>query len=76
MVHSRNNEEVGLAHEVKSLENQPQFSQMTMGQQWVGKTEPKEAFKSTQNAFKTWPRNFFKVYLTEFSNDCLTSVTR
>ena len=38
MVHRRDNEKVG---EVKSPENQPQFSQM-MGQCWVGKTKPRQ----------------------------------
>jgi len=37
---SRDNQEVGLAHKVKSPENQPQFSQMTMGQYWLGKLSP------------------------------------
>ena len=32
MVHSRDDEEVGVANEVKSPENQPQFSQTTIGQ--------------------------------------------
>ena len=50
MVHSRDDEEVGMAHEVKSPENQPQFSQTTMGHYWLGKTKPKQAFRSTQNA--------------------------
>jgi len=45
VVHSRDNEEVGVAHELKSLENQPQFSQMMMGQYWLGKTRPKQAFR-------------------------------
>ena len=36
MVHSRNDEEVGMAHEVKSSENQPQISQKTMGLYWLG----------------------------------------
>ena len=31
VVHSRDDKEVGVAHEVKSPENQPQFSQTTMG---------------------------------------------
>jgi len=42
----RDDEEVGVAHEVKSCENQPQFSQTTMGQYWLGKTNPKQAFRS------------------------------
>ena len=37
MVHSRDDQEVGVAHKVKSPENQPQFSQMTMGWYWLGK---------------------------------------
>ena len=32
----RDDEEVGVAHEVKSPENQPQFSQMMMGQYSIG----------------------------------------
>jgi len=62
VVHSRDNEEVGVAHKVKSPENQPQISQMTMGQYWLGKTKPKQAFRLTRNAFKKLPRNF-KNYL-------------
>jgi len=57
VVYSRDNEEVGMAHEVKSPENQPQFSQTTMGQYWLGKTKPKQAFR---NAFKKLPWNFKK----------------
>jgi len=37
--YSRDDQEVGVAHEVKSPENQPQFSQMTMGQYWLGKAK-------------------------------------
>jgi len=55
---SGDDEEVGVAHEVKSPENQPQISQMATGQYWSGKTKPKKAFRSTQNAFKKLPRNF------------------
>jgi len=47
VVHSRDDEEVDMAHEVKSPENQPQFSQVRMGQYWFGKTKPKEAFRLT-----------------------------
>jgi len=60
VVHSRDDEEIGMAHEVKSPKNQPQFSQMMMGQYWLGKTEPKQAFR---NAFKKLPRNFKKTLL-------------
>jgi len=31
-----------------------------MGQYWLGKTKPKQAFRSTQNAFKKLPWNFNK----------------
>jgi len=36
VVHSRDDSEVGLTHEVKSPENQPQFS---LGQYWLGITK-------------------------------------
>jgi len=62
VVHSRDDEEVGMAHEVKSPENQPQFSQTMMGQYWLGKTNPKQAFRSIQNVFKKLPRNFKKTF--------------
>ena len=52
MVHSTDDQEVGVAHEVKLPENQPQFSQTMMGQYWLGKTKPTQAFRWTQNAFK------------------------
>ena len=58
VVHNRDDKEVGVAHEVKSPENQPQISQMAMGQCWLGKTKPKKAFRPTRNAFKKLPRNF------------------
>jgi len=58
VVHSRDDEEVGVAHKVKSLEKQPQFSQMTMGQYWLGKTKPKQAFRWTRDGFKKLPQNF------------------
>jgi len=38
---------------------------MTMGQYWLGKTKPKQALRSTQNAFKKLLRNFWKNYLNE-----------
>jgi len=38
VVHS-SDEEVGMAHEVKSPKKHPQFSQMMMGQYWLGKTK-------------------------------------
>jgi len=62
VVHSRDDEEVGMAHEVKSPKNHPQFSQTTMGQYWLGKTKPKQAFRSTQNAFKKLPWNLKKLF--------------
>jgi len=35
VVHSRYGQEVGVVHEVKSPENQPQFFLTTMGQYWL-----------------------------------------
>jgi len=60
VIHSRDDEEVGVDHEVKSPENQPRFSQTMMGQYWLSKTKPKQAFRSTQNAFKKLPQNLKK----------------
>jgi len=68
VVYSKDEQEVDMAHEVKSPENQPQFSQTTMGQYWLGKTKPKQAFRSTRNVFKSCHKNFLKI-LTEFSTD-------
>ena len=42
MVHSKDDEEVGMAHEVKLPKNQPQVSHMTMGQYWLGEAKPKK----------------------------------
>jgi len=58
VVHSRVDEDVGVAYKVKSPENQPQFSQMTMVQYWLGKTNTKKAFRLTQNDFKKLPQHF------------------
>ena len=41
MAHSRDDKEVGVAHEVKSPENQPLFYQTTIEQYWLlGKGKP------------------------------------
>jgi len=40
---------------------------MTIWQYWLGKTKPKQAFRSTRNAFKKLLKN----YLTEFFSECL-----
>jgi len=47
MVHSRDDQEVGMAHEVKLPKNQSQFFQTVMEQYWLGKTKPKQVFRST-----------------------------
>ena len=60
MAHSTDDQEVGMAHKVKSPENQPQFFWMTVGQYWLGKTKLEKAFKSTRNAFKKLLRNLKK----------------
>ena len=41
-----------------------------MGQYWLGKTKPKQVFRSTQNAFKKLPQSLkIYIYLMEFSTD-------
>ena len=61
-----------MVHKITSPKNQPQFSLMMMRQYWLGKTKPKQAFRSTRNAFNKLLRNLKIIYLTEFSTDCLT----
>jgi len=68
VAHSRDDQVVDMAYGVKSPKNQPQFSQMMMGQYWFGKTKPKQALRSTRNAFKKLPWNLI-FYLIEFSTD-------
>ena len=46
-----------------------------MGQYWLGKTKPKQAFKSTWNAFKKLPQNL-KQIVFNWIFYWLTSVTR
>ena len=46
-----------MAHKITSPKNQPQFPLMTMRQYWLGKTKPKQAFRSTRNAFNKLLRN-------------------
>ena len=47
-----------MAHEIISPKKQPQFSLTMMRQYWLGKTKPKQAFRSTRNAFNKLLRNF------------------
>ena len=55
-----------MAHEITSPQNQPQFSLTMMRQYWLGKTKPKQAFKSTQNAFNKLQQNFKKyIYILQ-----------
>jgi len=68
VVHSRDDEEVDVAHEVKSPENQPQISQMVIGQYWLGKTKPQKAFRSTMLP-KSCHGILKFIYLMEFSTD-------
>jgi len=42
VVHSRDDESVGMANKIISPENQHQISQITMGQHCLGKTKPDE----------------------------------
>ena len=55
-----------MAHEIISPKNQPQFSLITMRQYWLGKTKPKQAFRSTQNVFNKLLRIFFFIIRRNF----------
>ena len=57
-----------MAHEITSPQNQSQLSQTTMKHYWLGQTKPKEAFRSSRNAFKKL-LGIFKNYLMQFSTD-------
>jgi len=60
VVHSRDSEEVGVTHEVKSPENQPQFSQMMMGQYWLGKTK-------LSGRLEMLFKSFHRIFLQKFT---------
>ena len=63
-----------MAHEITSPKNQPQFSLTTMRQYWLGKTKPKQAFRSTQNAFNKLLRIFIYLYYkSEKPSVCLSA---
>ena len=51
VLYSKDHKGVGMAHVKTSPKSQPQFSLTTMRQYWLGKTKPKQAFRSTRNAF-------------------------
>ena len=67
VLYSRDHKGVGVAHKITSPKNPFQFSLTMMRQYWLGKTKPKQAFRSTQNAFDKLLRNLKKYYLIEFS---------
>ena len=48
---------IGVAHVKHHLKNQPHFSLMMMKQYWLGKTKPKQAFRSTLNTFMNLLQN-------------------
>ena len=58
VVYSREHKGIGVVHEITSPRNQLQVSLTTMRQYWLGKTKPKQAFRSTRNAFKKLLLNF------------------
>jgi len=72
LIHSRDDKGVGVTHEIKPPKHQPQISQKMIGQYWLDKTKPKQAFRLTRNSFKKLPQNFKKNYVTEFSPNWLT----
>ena len=69
VVYSKDHKGVGVAHEIVSPKKQPQFPLTTIRKYWLSETKPKQAFRSTQNAFNKLLRNFKIFYLTEFSTD-------
>ena len=60
-----------MTHKIILPKEQSQFLLTTMRQYWLGKTKPKQAFRSrlTQNAFNKLLWNFEKKILTKFSSD-------
>ena len=69
VLYSRDHKGVGVAHEITSLKKQPQFTLTMTRQYWLGKTKPKQAFRSIRNVFNKLLRNLKNVYLMEFSTD-------
>jgi len=67
LVHSRDYQEVDVVHKVKSPVSQPQFSQTTIGQYWLGKTKPKQTSDRPEMLSKSCHGIQKKKYLTEFS---------
>jgi len=61
VVHSRDDKDVGMAQKVKSPENQPQFSQKTMGQYWLA---PNKLSDQSEMLLKKLPRNLKKKLFT------------
>ena len=61
VLYSRDHKGVGVAHEITPPKNQPQSSLMMMRQYWLGKTKPKQAFRSTRNAFNKLLWNLKKI---------------
>ena len=58
VLYSRDHKGVGVVHEITSPKNQPQFSLIPIRQYWLGKTKPKQAFRSIRNTFNNLLRNF------------------
>ena len=50
-----------MAHEKNITQKQPQFSLTKMRQYWLGKTKPKQAFRSIRNAFNKLLQNLKKI---------------
>jgi len=68
VVHSREDEKVGVAHEEKSPKNQPQFSQTTIGHYWWVKLNPNKLSDQPKILSKSCHRILKISYLTEFSD--------
>ena len=57
VLYSRDHKDLGVAHEKTLTKNQPPFPLTTMRQYWLGKTKPKQVFRSTRNAFNKLLQN-------------------
>ena len=66
VVHSRYNQEIGMAHKVKLPENQPQLSQATMGWYWLGKIKSKVFFKSCHGILNFLGNEICHTHIAEY----------
>ena len=64
VVYIRGHKAVGMAHEVTSPKDQPQFSQTMIRHYWLHKSKPKQAFRLTRSVFNKLLPNF-KIFIQQ-----------